>query len=325
MIPKAGVRGRVIETIVLAAATTATLYVYHDPGLKALFAVDYYSRQGLWSKVLDTARRCGPHYLICHAVDRALYHTGRLGDEMFSYYQDPQALLLSGKEALWQKADTCTELGLLNEAESALSYLLYLFGEKPLLLQRLARINLVKGDVETASVYLNALSKVPFWRRQATEVLAQLRDDPNLAQGEEIQYLRAVRLKQDFVRPADVLRLLLGENPKNRMAYEYSMAWFLLTKDLAGFAQMFNTYHNAVESRIPRHYEEAILLSRALNRGAVDLGARSVSQESQNRFASFTQAIQPFGRDLVAARKSLGKSFVDTYYYYFVFRDVGAR
>ncbi len=200
-------------------------------------------------------------------MNRALYHTGRLGDEMFSYYQDPQALLLSGKEALWQKADTCTELGLLNEAESALSYLLYLFGEKPLLLQRLARINLVKGDVETASVYLNALSKVPFWRRQATEVLAQLRNDPNLAQVEEIQHLRAVRLKQDFVRPADVLRLLLVENPQNRMAYEYSMAWFLLTKDLAGFTQMFHTYHNAVESRIPRHYEEAILLARAMNRG----------------------------------------------------------
>ncbi len=57
---EAGGFGWVIETIVLAAATTATLYVYHDPGLKALFAVDYYSRQGLWSKVLDTARQLRP-------------------------------------------------------------------------------------------------------------------------------------------------------------------------------------------------------------------------------------------------------------------------
>lgn len=315
----------VLAMIVLAVATAATLYVYHDPGLKALFAVDYYSREGLWSQVLDTARRCGPHYLICHDVNRALYHTGRLGDQMFSYYQDPQALLLSGKEALWQKADTCTELGLLNEAEGALSNSLGMFGEKPLLLQRLARIYLAKGEVETAGVYLRALSKVPFWRRQAVAVLTQLQNDPNLTRMEEIQHLRAVRLKQDFVRPADVLRILLGENPQNRMAYEYSMAWFLLTKDLAGFARMFNTYHNAVETRIPRHYEEAILLCQATNRGTVELGGRSVSQESVNRFESFTRALEPFGRNLAAARQALGRSFGDTYYYYFVFRDLGAR
>jgi tetratricopeptide (TPR) repeat protein len=314
-----------IETILLAAATAATLCFYHDPGLKALFAVDYYSRQGLWSRVLDTARRAPPHYLICHAVDRALYHTGRLGDEMFAYYQDPRALLLTGKEALWQKADTCADLGLMNEAESALSLSLNMFGEKPLLLQRLARIYLVKGDTETASVYFRALSKVPFWRRQATEVLAQLQYDPNLAQVEEIQHLRAVRLRQDFVRPADVLQQLLVENPKNRMAYEYNMAGLLLTKNLAGFVQMFNTYPNAVESRIPRHYEEAILLCQAFHLGVVNLGGRSVSQESRNRFTSFMKALEPFGRDVGAARKALWQGFGDSYYYYFCLSGSGVQ
>jgi hypothetical protein len=322
---KFGVLRWMIETILLAAATVGTLAFYHNPELKALFAVDYYSRQGMWSKILDTAKHSPPHYLICHAVDRALYHTDRLGDEMFAYYQDPEALLLTGREALWQKVDTCTELGLINEAENALMYSLKIFGEKPLLLQRLARIYLVKGDVETAGTYLSALSKVPFWRCQARENLAQLRNDPNLAQVEEIQHLRAVRLKRDFVRPADVLRQLLVENPKNRMAYEYGIAWVLLTKNLAGFAEMFNTYHNAVESRIPKHYEEAILLSRALGVGAVDLGVRSVSQESTDRLASFMKALQSFGQDTQAARKSLRAGFGDSYFYYFLFSGSGVR
>jgi hypothetical protein len=307
---KSGVLGWIVETILLAVATTTTLYFYHDRGLKALFAVDYYSKQGLWSGVLDTARRSPPHYLICHAVDRALYHTGRL---------------LTGKEALWQKADTCADLGLMNEAQNALSLSLNMFGARPLLLQRLARIHLVKGDVATAGVYLQALSKVPFWKHQATEVLAQLRNDPNLSQVEEIQHLRAVRLRQDFVRPADVLQQLLVENPKNRMAYEYEMAGLLLTKNLAGFAQMFNTYHNAVESRIPRHYEEAIVLCQALHQGAVNLGGRLVSQESRDRFTSFMQALEPFGRDAAAARKSLWQGFGDSYYYYFCLSGSGVQ
>jgi len=322
---KSGVLRWTIETILLAAATTAILYFYHDPRLKALFEVDYYSRQGMWSRVLDTAKRSPPHYLICHAVNRALYHTDRLGDEMFGYYQDPKALLLTGREALWQKVDACMELGLINEAENALTISVAMYGEKPLLLQRLARIYLVKGDIETAGVYLSALSKVPFWGHQAREDLAQLRYDPNVAKDEEIQRLRAVRLRQDFVRPADFLRQLLIENPRNRMAYEYGMARLLLAKDLAGFAQLFNAYHNLVESRIPRHYEEAILLAKASNLGAVDLGARSVSQESKDRFTSFMKALQPFGRDMVAARKSLRMGFGDSYYYYFFLSGSGVQ
>lgn len=312
-----------IEAVLLVVAAAAVLRLYHDPNLKALFEVDYYSRQGMWSEVLDTARRSPPHYLICHAVNRALYHTGRLGDDMFGYYQDPKSLLLTGREALWQKVDTCTELGLINEAENALTIAMEMYGEKPLLLDRLARIYEVKGDVATACVYLRALSKVPFWRRRAGEDLAQLQRDPNLPRDEEIQRLRAVRLKQDFVRPVDFLRQLLVENPKNRMAYEYGMAWLLLTRNLAGFAQLFNACHSGVESRIPRHYEEAILLAKALNVGAVEPGARSVSREAQNRFASFMAARQPFGRDAAAARKSLKQGFGDSYYYYFFFSGSG--
>jgi hypothetical protein len=327
--PRTGARSRVfmwaIETILLAGAAIAVLRFHHDPSLKALFEVDYYSRQGMWSQVLDTARRSSPHYLICHAVNRALYHTGRLGDEMFGYYQDPKALLLTGKEALWQKIDTCLELGLINEAENALTISMEVCGEKPLLLQRLARVYLVKGDVETARVYFSALSKVPFWGRQAREDLTQLRRDPNVSKDEAIQHLRAVRLRQDFVRQTDFLRQLLLENPRNRMAYEYGMAWLLLTKNLAGFVQLFNTYHSGVESRIPRHYEEALLLAKTLNAGAVDLGGRSVSQESRDRFASFMKALQPFGRDMAAARKSLRRSFGDTFYYHFFFSDSGVR
>ncbi len=314
---QSGILRWALETILLAAATAATLFLYHDPGLRALFAVDYYSRQGMWSKVLEIARRAPPHYLICHAVNRALYHTHRLGDDMFAYYQDPNALLLTGKEALWQKADTFTDLGLLGEAEYDLTMLVKTFGERPLLLQRLAGLYLVKGDMDTALVYLQALRKVPFWRGQAREDLAYLRSDPNLTRAKEIQFLRAVRIKQDSVRPTDTLRQLLVENPKNRMAYEYGVAWLLLSRNLAGFLQTFNTYHNAIESRIPRHYEEALLLAQALNAGSADLGVRTVSPESVNRLASFMKARQPFGRDVAAARKALRERYGDSYYYYF--------
>jgi len=289
-----------------------TVFFYRDPGVRNLFAIDYYSRQRMWSDVLETARHSRPHYLICHAVNRALSHTGRLGDDMFTYFQDPNALFLTAREALWQKADTYTDLGLLGEAEFALTSSLQMFGEKPTLLQRLARINMAKGDLSTAGVYLSALSKVPFWRGWARENLARLQSDPNLSQAEDIQQLRSVRLKQDFVRQVDMVSYLLAENPKNRMAYDYGMAYLLLTRNLGGLIRFFGTHRDAGESRIPRHYEEAFLLARRAN-----LEGPPVSPASTNRFESFMKALQPFGRDVQAARKPLREGFGDSYYYYY--------
>ena len=109
------------------------------------------------------------------------------------------------------------------------------------------------------------------------------------------------------------------------MAYEYGMAVLLMTKDLAGFAETFNRYHPMNASRIPRHYEEAILLSKALNRGTVDLRGQSVSREVFNRLGAFMKALKPFGADVKRARAALKEGFGDSYYYYFFFSGVGAQ
>ena len=122
-----------------------------------------------------------------------------------------------------------------------------------MLLQRLALISMVKGNIDTSRVFLGALTKVPFWSGPAQDCLARIENDPNLSHDKEIQSMRALRLKQDSVKATDTLAQLLAENPGNRMAYEYGVAWLLLTRNLAAFAQTFNTYHHTIESTIPRH------------------------------------------------------------------------
>jgi len=314
-----------LETAALAVLTAATLLIYHDSRQKNLFEVDYSCMHRMWSKVLDIGRRSPHHYLISHAIYRALYHTGQLGDSMFSYPPDAKALLLTGKEVLWQKIDTCIDLGLMNEAENALTISVEVFGERPILLERLALVNMVKGNINPARVLLGALAKVPFWRTPAQDYLARIERDPNLSQDEEIQSLRALRLKRDSVKPIDIITQLLTENKKNRMAYEYGVAWLLLTKNLAGFAQSFNLYHDASAPSIPRHHEEAILLCKTLKQGGVDLRGQSVSQETLNRLAAFTKAIRPYGKDAAAARAALKEDFGDSYFYYFFLSGSGAQ
>ncbi len=59
----------------------------------------------------------------------------------------------------WHKFDTLIDLGLMNLAEKNLAECVETFGEHPMLLQRLALVNLVKGKVEAARIYLERVAK----------------------------------------------------------------------------------------------------------------------------------------------------------------------
>ena len=318
-----GALGLNLQTLTLVTVTVVTVLLFRDPKLRNLFRVDYFSRHGRWAEVIEIGRRSPYHYLICHAVNRALCQTGRFGDEMFRFPQRPSALLLTGKEAPWQKFDTCLEMGLVNQAENAMTISLEMYGERPLLLQRLATVSMAKGNVRAAGVFLRALEKVPFWRSKARQYLAQLKNDPELLQDDEIQQLRRVMLKTDYVGGADTLTLLLTENPRNRVAYEYGMASLLLSKNLDDFVKIFNRYHRLNATRIPRHYEEALLLSRVLKRQPIDVPGQKIAAQTKTQLHEFLQAVQRGGKDKSttksALKQALRAEFGTTYFYYYFF------
>lgn len=313
-----GAFGLNLATLALIGLTVVTLLFYRDTGRRNLLRVDYFSCHGMWEEVLALGRRSPYRYFICHAVNRALYHTDRLGDEMFAFPQRPEALFLTDPKArpLWQKFDVCIDLGLVNQAENALILCSGVYGERPLLLRRLATVNMIKGNIETARVYLEALRKVPFWSSVARDALAQLDSDPDLSEDEQIQHWRSVRLKTDFVRDMDTLSVLLAENPGNRMASQYGMAALLLSRNLGGFLQMFNTYHRDL-SRIPRHYEEALVLLRYVRKQPLGDAGHAIHPETERQFQEFTKVYRGGDRDTTATRAALRERFGDTYFYYY--------
>jgi hypothetical protein len=312
-----------LRTLALVGITAVTLLLCRDPELRRTLRVDYFSRHRMWTEVIEIGRRSPYHYFVCHAVNRALYQTGRLGDEMFCFPQHPASLFLTRKgKPTWQKSDTCMDLGLINQAENALSISVETFGERPLLLQRLAVVNMVKGNVGAARVFLGALEKVPFWSSVARGYMAQLESDPDLSEDSEIQPLRNVMLHTDYVGEADTLTLLLTENPGNRMAYMYGMAGLLLSKNLDSFVQKLNTYHHRNFSTIPRHFQEALLLSRFLKKQPADVpGQMMITEQVKMQFSAFSRAMQQHGKNVPAARAALRERFGNTYFYYYFLGD----
>ena len=77
-------------------------------------------------------------------------------------------LLITGDDHVvlyWHAFDTLMDLGLVNLAEKNLTECLETFGEHPLILERLATVNLVKGRTDAARIYLGVLRKTLFHHR----------------------------------------------------------------------------------------------------------------------------------------------------------------
>ncbi|MHC4160436.1 MAG: DUF6057 family protein, partial [Planctomycetota bacterium] len=75
------------QSCLLLVLSGTVAFSSHDDIQKALFEVDYYSYHNMWPQVLQSARRCSGSYVAAHAFNRALYHTGRISYDMFSYPQ----------------------------------------------------------------------------------------------------------------------------------------------------------------------------------------------------------------------------------------------
>jgi len=315
--------------LVLAIAGTA--FFYHENERKTVLEADYYAYNKMWPEVLATYRRHPNSFFIVHAVNRALYHTGRLGVDMFSYNQHPDTLFLTSEShihAQWKKADVYIELGVMNMGESALVESIERLGERPMILKRLALINMVKGKLATARVYLGALSKTIFDSEWAEHYLSVLQSEQSLFADEQVRCLKERMMESDYgfasYSPEKILLLLLEKNRKNQMAFEYLMAWYLLTRQVEKFAQNLWRLDDFGYSRIPRHYEEAILIYEVLTGSKVDIGGRRISPQTYERARGFSDISNRLrSSDQLTVMRATIRDYGDSYFFYYNFGELG--
>jgi len=317
--------------LLLAVAGVAAFFTHNDRQ-KALFEVDYYSYHHKWPEVIQAARRCYGSYAAAHAFNRALYHTGRLGYDMFSYPQDSHTLFLTVKSrtsGFWERAGVYLDLGLMNMAEYAMTQSLEIFGQRPMILKELAFINMVKGSTGTARTYLGALSKTLFDADWANDYLNRLESDPNLSADKEIQRLRGLMMEKEYgalsFENVDMLLALLQKNRQNQMAFEYLMACYLATAQLDKVVQNLERLDDFDYPRIPPLYEEAVLIYQSATDRKADLRGRQISLESHQRFEAINQTFSFYLGDKKAAAGELAKYYGDSYFFYYTYGFSGMK
>ena len=211
---------------------------------------DFMARHQQWNRILETINIEKPNNQIGVTVQNlGLAMHGMLTKHLFDYNQNGIAGLLPDfgtdaisplptSEAFYQLGMITVAQRMVFEAQEAILD----FQKSGRCYKRLAQTNLILGNYEVARKYLTALQKTLFYREWANETLPLLGDEKAIAKHPEYGRLRQMTYKDDFyfgghVTP-DMLENLLASNAGNRLAYEYLVAYYMLTGDREGYANL---------------------------------------------------------------------------------------
>ena len=232
--------------------TIGGFLVWKNANFKAekVMQYDFMACHQQWNRILETINKEKPNNQIGVTVQNlALAMNGMLLEQLFNYHQNGIAGLLPDvKEDATSPLPTAEafyQLGMINVAQRAVfeaQEAILDFQKSGRCYKRLAQTNLINGNYEVARKYLTALQKTLFYRGWANETLPLLGNEEAIARHPEYGRLRQSAYKGDFyfsdhVTP-EMLESLYFSNPDNHLAYQYLLAYYLLTGDREGFMKI---------------------------------------------------------------------------------------
>ena len=226
--------------------------VWKNSNFKAekVMQYDFMACHQQWNRILEAINVEKPNNQIGVTVQNlALAMRGMLIDHMFDYNQNGISGLLpdvqSDATSPMPTAEAFYQLGMVYVAQRTVfeaQEAILDFQKSGRCYKRLAQTNLINGNYEVARKYLSALQKTLFYRDWANETLSLLGNEEAIAKHPEYGHLRQFAYNEDFyfsdhVTP-DMLESLFFSNTDNRLAYDYLMAYYMLTGDREGYKKL---------------------------------------------------------------------------------------
>lgn len=323
-----------VSTVLLLLLVSLVAGVSFRKNEKFLLEIDRLARHQKWGKILEKAKKQSSLPLsVTFQINRALFHTHRLLDKMFSYPQmyGVSGLLLSQtfrESAPLQESDFCWDLGLINAARHWGHEAFSTDGDSPWILKRMVEVYLVVGEYKIAERFLNRLENALFLQKEAKQYRKILSSpNPNLLIEKDPLLSHGLQMygKNDFIEfndhPPAELDSLINQNSKNRMGIEYRIARELLSCRLAGLPQHVLLLKQVGYTSLPRHVEEALVFLSAMTRASFpwvkEFGG--IRRDTFLQFVEFQRILAKYGGDKKKARPELREKFGNTYWYYTLF------
>jgi hypothetical protein len=241
----------VLSSFALVTAVMGSL-VWKNANFKAekVMKYDFMACHQQWNRILATVNAEKPNNQIGVTVQNlALAMHGLLADHLFDYNQNGILGLLpdvqSDATSPMPTAEAFYQLGMIYVAQRTVfeaQEAILDFQKSGRCYKRLAQTNLILGSYEVARKYLTALQKTLFYRDWANETLPLLGNEEAIAKHPEYGRLRQFVCSDDYyfsdhVTP-EMLESLYYGNTDNRLAYQYLVAYCVLTNDRERYAKL---------------------------------------------------------------------------------------
>ncbi len=297
---------------------------------KVVLQVNRAVRQEHWTDVLELTKYCSNETpLVLSQSNLALYQTGKLLDSMFAYPQSKGTLgLLMNLTwcAAWpeETSNITWKLGLVNESLHWAHEALEHKGSTPDILKRLGMAYAVKGENNAASHFFLNLKKVPFEDNTAENLLRLNENPAEFAQDSTCKYIQSCMLIEDLVSGDKMssleLEQLVKRNPKNKMAFEYLIAYHLLNANLIGVWNHIEDFKALNYTKIPHHVQEALLVMASMT-PTFDVNKLKewIDPITFEHFVAYRKILVKHNGDRGGANQELQAWFGDTYWYYLMF------
>jgi len=228
--------------------------VWKNANFKAekVMQYDFMACHQQWNRILETVNAEKPNNQIGVTVQNlALAMRGMLLEHMFDYNQNSIHGLLpdvnTDATSPMPTAEAFYQLGMINVAQRTVfeaQEAILDFQKSGRCYKRLAQTNLINGQYEVARKYLMALQKTLFYRDWANETLPLLGNEKAIASHPEYGRLRQYAYNEDFyfsdhVTP-EMLESLYYRNTDNRLAFQYLLAYYMLTGDREGYNRVIS-------------------------------------------------------------------------------------
>lgn len=301
-------------------------YAYNNKA-EIMLGMDHFVQQAEWVKVLKLSDQYpGNNRLVIYYTNLALYKTGSMLNNMFSYPQ----IGANGLRLKWDSnsssffgGDVFYNLSFTNEAYRWAFEALVVKGSNPRSLKRLVITSIINGDSTIAKKYLNLLNQTLFYRKWAQHYSTDLSDSVLAEKDFEISRNRDMIIHSDFFSNENSLNLeeLLYNHPQNKMAYEYFMASLLLEKNLEELARNILKIKDFGYTKIPVHLEEALLFYNSYKNKYLVPEGFSFRPETIQRFKDYATIYTKYRNNPSVVEKELKKKYGNTYWFYLKFNN----
>ncbi len=316
-------------TIIVFVFLSAVLYSFNHIA-KRMNTIDYLARKGMWQDILYKHKNMEFSYLYeTFETNRALYFTGRLLDEMFSYPQlwGTDGLCLPLTSTLLtplHHSDLDFDLGYVNESLHWAYEAVSVCGETSWNLQRLAILHILKNENRSAKRCLGNLEKTLQFRGWAKHYSKLLEDESLRYSDPVLKRLYPRKQTADFLNFDDIpvanLEQIFKQDPGNKMAFEYLMAHYLMDKKLDNISAWLEYFKKLKYPDLPRHIQEALMIYQNLTgHKQLNLYGYKFNRKLEARFSAFQKVMVRFKNNKNAAQNTLKQSFEDTYWYYVLY------